>query len=49
MVGYAAGESNYFFWFGPVPMVHISQPDLINEVFTRTDEFVKANVNPILD
>ncbi|KAL2931746.1 hypothetical protein RDABS01_037156 [Bienertia sinuspersici] len=38
-----------FIWFGPVPMISISKPELIREAWTKTQEIRKVKVNPIFD
>ncbi|XP_010685026.2 cytochrome P450 CYP72A219 [Beta vulgaris subsp. vulgaris] len=40
---------NYYFWAGPVPILHISKPELIREAFTKMHEFRKTKVNPIFE
>ncbi|XP_021733658.1 cytochrome P450 CYP72A219-like isoform X1 [Chenopodium quinoa] len=39
---------DYFLWFGPVPMINISKPEMIRESLTKMHEFRKTKVNPIL-
>ncbi|CAI0440829.1 unnamed protein product [Linum tenue] len=36
-----------FTWFGPVPRVHIMNPDHIKEVLTKIDEYPKLKGNPL--
>ncbi|KAL9236499.1 hypothetical protein vseg_011162 [Gypsophila vaccaria] len=39
---------NCFTWLGPVPVINITQPELIREVFTRMHEFQKTRLNPLI-
>ncbi|XP_074311191.1 cytochrome P450 72A397-like [Silene latifolia] len=39
---------NCFTWMGPVPVINITQPELIREVFTRMNEFRKPSTNPLI-
>lgn len=39
----------FFVWAGPTPMVSITNPELIREVFTKMHDFQKAKFNPIFD
>ncbi|XP_021848477.2 cytochrome P450 CYP72A219 [Spinacia oleracea] len=41
--------NDYFFWFGPIPMIQISKPEMIKEALIKTDEIRKVKVNPIFD
>ncbi|XP_074310151.1 cytochrome P450 72A397-like [Silene latifolia] len=38
---------NCFTWSGPVPVINITQPELIREVFSRMNEFPKVKKNPL--
>lgn len=40
---------DYIVWLGPIPMIHISKPELIREAFIKTNEFKKPKVNPVFD
>ncbi|XP_021718978.1 cytochrome P450 CYP72A219-like [Chenopodium quinoa] len=40
---------DFFLWFGPIPMIQISKPQLIREAFTKTQELQKLKVNPIFE
>ncbi|CAN0905259.1 Cytochrome P450 72A15 [Linum grandiflorum] len=37
-----------FTWFGPIPRVHIMNPEDIKEVFTKTFEYTKSRGNPLV-
>ncbi|ESW21358.1 hypothetical protein PHAVU_005G064100 [Phaseolus vulgaris] len=37
---------NSFIWFGPVPRVTLTDPELIKDVFNKTHDFQKINMNP---
>ncbi|KAK9674244.1 hypothetical protein RND81_12G220500 [Saponaria officinalis] len=39
---------NCFTWLGPVPVINITQPELIREAFTRMNDFQKARLNPLI-
>ncbi|CAO2818917.1 unnamed protein product [Amaranthus hypochondriacus] len=39
---------DFFLWQGPIPLVHLSKPELVREVFTRIHEFQKPKVNFML-
>ncbi|KAH9611602.1 hypothetical protein KSS87_007785 [Heliosperma pusillum] len=39
---------NCFTWMGPVPVINITQPELIREVLTRMNEFRKPTTNPLI-
>ncbi|KAK9674241.1 hypothetical protein RND81_12G220200 [Saponaria officinalis] len=39
---------NSFTWLGPIPMINITQPELIREAFTRINDFQKGRLNPLL-
>ncbi|CAO2832524.1 unnamed protein product [Amaranthus hypochondriacus] len=39
---------DFFLWQGPIPVVHLSKPELLKEVLTRIDEFHKPKVNIML-
>lgn len=47
LYGYNAGK-DFFLWQGPIPILHLSKPELVKEVFTRIDEFHKPKVNIML-
>ncbi|XP_074319223.1 cytochrome P450 CYP72A219-like [Silene latifolia] len=36
-------------WDGPTPMVNITEPEAIREIFTKINEFQKPQINPILN
>ncbi|CAO2818237.1 unnamed protein product [Amaranthus hypochondriacus] len=40
---------NFLVWAGPTPMISISTPELIREVFTKMHDFRKAKFSPIFD
>ncbi|KAL2943411.1 hypothetical protein RDABS01_031759 [Bienertia sinuspersici] len=46
-IGIIAGE-NCWTWLGPIPVINITEPALIREVFTRMNEFQKAKLNPLV-
>ncbi|KAL2943493.1 11-oxo-beta-amyrin 30-oxidase, partial [Bienertia sinuspersici] len=37
-----------FIWNGPVPLINITEPQLIREVFMKIKEFPKEKLNPLL-
>ncbi|XP_076909358.1 cytochrome P450 CYP72A219-like [Bidens hawaiensis] len=39
---------NYFTWLGPIPVVHITEPAMIKEVFANNYQFQKAKGNPFI-
>nr|QZP13095.1 cytochrome P450 CYP72A567 [Psammosilene tunicoides] len=39
--------TNCFMWMGPVPTVHIGEPELVREAFNRMHEFQKPKTNPL--
>ncbi|CAN1301593.1 Cytochrome P450 72A15 [Linum perenne] len=39
---------NSFTWFGPIPRVHIMNPEDIKEVMTKTYEYTKSGRNPLV-
>ncbi|XP_021718979.1 cytochrome P450 CYP72A219-like [Chenopodium quinoa] len=39
---------DFFLWFGPVPIIQISKPQLIREALTKTQDIRKLKVNPII-
>ena len=48
MISIYAGK-NFLVWAGPTPMISISTPELIREVFTKMHDFQKAKFSPIFD
>ncbi|GAB4849274.1 hypothetical protein Ancab_040167 [Ancistrocladus abbreviatus] len=38
---------NSFYWSGPVPIVMITDPELIREVFTKYNDFQKPKLHPL--
>lgn len=41
--------NNFFMWFGPIPVIQISKPELIKELLIKTDEFRKVKLSPIFN
>ncbi|KAM7503150.1 hypothetical protein LguiB_002054 [Lonicera macranthoides] len=39
---------NFFIWFGPVPRVHIMEPELIREILNKHQTFQKPKSNPLV-
>lgn len=39
---------NCFTWLGPVPVINITDPELIREAFMRINEFQKPRLNPLV-
>ncbi|XP_058779453.1 cytochrome P450 716A67-like [Vicia villosa] len=39
---------NYFVWFGPIPRVTITDPELIKDVLNKNNDFRKPNVSPLV-
>ncbi|KAK7401721.1 hypothetical protein VNO78_13423 [Psophocarpus tetragonolobus] len=39
---------NSFIWFGPVPRVTLTEPELIKEVLNKIYDFGKPNMNPLI-
>ena len=44
---YNAGK-NCFTWLGPVPVINITDPELIREALMRINEFQKPRLNPLV-
>ncbi|KAK7257107.1 hypothetical protein RIF29_30835 [Crotalaria pallida] len=38
---------NSYFWFGPIPTVHIMNPEAIKDVLNKTRDFQKPSYNPL--
>ncbi|CAO2833266.1 unnamed protein product [Amaranthus hypochondriacus] len=38
----------FYTWLGPVPVIHITDPELTREVFTKMNEFRKPKLNPLI-
>ena len=38
---------NSFVWLGPVPMLTIMKPELLKDVFSRTNDFQRPMMNPV--
>ena len=36
-------------WFGPIPRIHIMDPELIKEIMLRPNEFQKPHPEPVRD
>ncbi|GAB4849271.1 hypothetical protein Ancab_040165 [Ancistrocladus abbreviatus] len=41
-------STNSFIWHGPVPMINITEPEMIREVLSRIDDFPKPINNPFV-
>ncbi|KMT10537.1 hypothetical protein BVRB_5g116610 [Beta vulgaris subsp. vulgaris] len=41
--------NDFFLWFGPIPMLSISKPEMVREAFTKTHDIRKPKVNPVFD
>ncbi|XP_021848479.2 cytochrome P450 CYP72A219-like [Spinacia oleracea] len=41
--------NDFFLWFGPIPIIQISKPEMIKEALTKTEEIRKVKLNPIFD
>ncbi|GMH14193.1 hypothetical protein Nepgr_016034 [Nepenthes gracilis] len=40
---------NSFVWMGPIPMVNITEPELIKEVFLKMNDFQKPKISKLFD